>query len=323
MTIVLTERRRARRRPPTKRTHQSRKRSTRAVAERCRHQQQRAEGFAMLANIADDAFEKFYNGLVDRLPSILTALVVFVVFYIRLEDWCGRHSQGPRAASPPPPTWTSGLAPILLPDHRRRHHHRPGRARRQHGRPYRLAGPGLGGTGLRHEGYRQQLPGGLHPHTAETLPGGRLHRRGRRRGTVEDIRIRDTILKRPDGRLVFVPNNNIFTSAVTNNTAAGHRRNEITPARALPGGRGQGSRADRLYPWRALEGILPDPACKVGVEEVKEDLLQVKAVDRTEPDTDAFEVKNSAILAFTHRPGRRGSPPPVRFRQSPPTLRII
>jgi len=43
-------------------------------------------------------------------------------------------------------------------------------------------------------------------------------------GTVEDVRVRDTVLRTYDGRQVFVPNANIFTAAVINNNRNRKRR---------------------------------------------------------------------------------------------------
>ncbi len=253
----------------------------------------------MLANIAVDAFEKFYNGLVDRLPSILTALLVFLVFYIlsRMVRAGTRKALGRLSTTAHVDVLVSRILAYLtiavgviialgvlgvnmgaL-----------------------IASLGLVSVGL---GFAMKdiisnfLAGFILILQRSYLVGDSIAV-GDVEGTVEDIRIRDTILKRADGRLVFVPNNNIFTTAVTNNTAAGHRRNEITlPVRY----RVDVDKAVELIAssLAGVEGILPDPACKVGVEEVKEDLLQVKVVYWTELDTDAFEVKNSAILALTH-----------------------
>jgi len=43
-------------------------------------------------------------------------------------------------------------------------------------------------------------------------------------GTVEDVRVRDTVIRMYDGRQVFVPNANIFTAAVINNNRNRRRR---------------------------------------------------------------------------------------------------
>ena len=46
-------------------------------------------------------------------------------------------------------------------------------------------------------------------------------------GTVEDIRVRATQLRTPDGQQVLVPNKLLFTNVVTNRTATMHRRMDV------------------------------------------------------------------------------------------------
>ena len=53
---------------------------------------------------------------------------------------------------------------------------------------------------------------------------GDVVRFGETEGTVEDVRVRDTVLRTYDGRQVFVPNANIFTAAVINNNRNRRRR---------------------------------------------------------------------------------------------------
>jgi small conductance mechanosensitive channel len=53
---------------------------------------------------------------------------------------------------------------------------------------------------------------------------GDVVRFGETEGTVEDVRVRDTIIRTYDGRQVFVPNANIFTAAVINNNRNRRRR---------------------------------------------------------------------------------------------------
>ncbi len=46
-------------------------------------------------------------------------------------------------------------------------------------------------------------------------------------GTVEDIRVRDSIIKTYDGRMVFIPNNTVFNNIIINNTIGHTRRVDI------------------------------------------------------------------------------------------------
>ncbi len=249
------------------------------------------------ANIAYDSFEKFYNGLVDRLPSILTALVVFVVFYLvsRLVRAGSRKAFSRLSTTAHVDVLVSRLLSYLT-----------------IGTGVIIALGVLGinmgaliaslglisvGLGFAMKDIVSNFLAGFILILQKPYLVGDSIAVGEVEGKVEDIRIRDTVLRRPDGRLVFVPNNNIFTSAVTNNTASGHRRNEFVlplPSRA------DAERAIGLIPstLAGVEGVLAEPAVVAGVEEVEYDRMLLKVVYWTEIDADAFEVKTRAILAL-------------------------
>lgn len=46
-------------------------------------------------------------------------------------------------------------------------------------------------------------------------------------GTVRDIRVRDTLIERADGRMIFVPNATVFNEPITNTSVASRRRVEV------------------------------------------------------------------------------------------------
>ena len=81
-------------------------------------------------------------------------------------------------------------------------------------------------------------------------------------GTVEHVESRATLIRTYDGRRVVIPNSDIYTSAVTVNTAFPHRRDEYCfgvgygddPGRAAEGFR------DAIA---AVEGVLADPPAEV------------------------------------------------------------
>lgn len=50
---------------------------------------------------------------------------------------------------------------------------------------------------------------------------------GEVQGTVEDIRVRATQLRTPDGQQLIIPNKLLFTSVITNSTATMHRRVDV------------------------------------------------------------------------------------------------
>lgn len=253
----------------------------------------------MWANLVVDSFHRFYNDLIGRLPSILTALVVFGVFYLlaRLVR-AGTRKAFSRLS-------TTAHVDILI----------------SRLLSYLVTGVGtiialgilginmgaliasLGlvtvGLGFAMKDIVSNFLAGFILILQKTYLVGDSIAIGDVEGKVEDIRIRDTILRRPDGRLVFVPNNNIFTSAVTNNTAAGHLRNEI----ALPlRYRDDIEEAIRLIgsSLKEVEGVLANPPGTVGIEEIEDDRIRVKVAYWTELSTDAFQVKTRAIIKLTH-----------------------
>lgn len=70
-------------------------------------------------------------------------------------------------------------------------------------------------------------------------------------GVVIDVRVRDTVLRTPDGRVAYVPNTTVFNGVVLNSSAEPVRRFEIavwTPAGADPD-------AARLRVLSAVQGV--------------------------------------------------------------------
>lgn len=257
------------------------------------------------ANIAFDSFEKFYNGLVDRLPSILTALVVFVVFYLisRLVRAGSRNAFSRLSTTAHVDVLVSRLLSYLT-----------------IGTGVIIALGVLGinmgaliaslglvsvGLGFAMKDIVSNFLAGFILILQKPYLVGDSIAVGEVEGKVEDIRIRDTVLRRPDGRLVFVPNNNIFTSAVTNNTASGHRRNEFVlplPSRA------DAEQAIGLIPstLAGVEGVLAEPAVVAGVEDVEDDRMLLKVIYWTEIDADTFAVKTGSILALIRALSKAG-----------------
>jgi small conductance mechanosensitive channel len=81
-------------------------------------------------------------------------------------------------------------------------------------------------------------------------------------GEVEEIRVRATRLRAPDGQLVMVPNNLLFTGVLTNFSATMRRRVEVLLE--MPYGRDV-ARARELLPAAAaeVEGVSQDPPPRV------------------------------------------------------------
>ena len=78
-------------------------------------------------------------------------------------------------------------------------------------------------------------------------------------GEVEDIRIRATRLRAPDGQLVIVPNKLLFTQVLTNGSAAMRRRVEVPLE--VPYGQDVARAREVLQATAAeIEGVSDDPA---------------------------------------------------------------
>src|SRR5215216_7553070 len=78
-------------------------------------------------------------------------------------------------------------------------------------------------------------------------------------GEVEDIRVRATRLRAPDGQLVMVPNKLLFTEVLTNSTATMRRRVEVRLE--LPYGQDAARARELVLEVAAgLEGVSDDPA---------------------------------------------------------------
>jgi small conductance mechanosensitive channel len=78
-------------------------------------------------------------------------------------------------------------------------------------------------------------------------------------GVVEDVRVRDTVLRTPDGRIAFVPNTTVFNDVVLNASAGYLRRFELQ----LPVPEGSdlaGVCESTLSAVSGTPGVLDDPA---------------------------------------------------------------
>jgi small conductance mechanosensitive channel len=96
-------------------------------------------------------------------------------------------------------------------------------------------------------------------------------------GEVEDIRVRATRLRAPDGQLVIVPNKLLFTQVLTNSTATMQRRVEIRLE--LPYGQ-DATRARELLLAAAaeVEGVGDDPAPRLLTQRLGQDARSLRLV---------------------------------------------
>ena len=103
-------------------------------------------------------------------------------------------------------------------------------------------------------------------------------------GEVEEIRVRATRLRAPDGQLVIVPNKLLFTQVLTNSTATMRRRVEVPLE--LPYGQ-DGARELLLAAAAEVEGVSDDPAPRLLTQDLAQgghNLLLVFWVDSRSDD---------------------------------------
>ncbi len=83
-------------------------------------------------------------------------------------------------------------------------------------------------------------------------------------GTVKDVNLMATILSTPDNKKVIIPNKTVWGSAVTNYSANGQRRVDLTVSVAYGSNLAQVTEVIRKA-LEGVEGVLPEPAPTVCV----------------------------------------------------------
>jgi len=135
-------------------------------------------------------------------------------------------------------------------------------------------------------------------------------------GTVEDIQIRATTIKTYDGRRVVIPNAELFTNAITVNTAFDKRRLQYDV------GIGYGDDIGRareliLQAMRGVDGVLRDPAPDVLVVELAESTVNIRARWWIQPPrrADALDLQDRVLQAIKERLSAEGIDLPFPTRQ--------
>lgn len=115
-------------------------------------------------------------------------------------------------------------------------------------------------------------------------------------GVVQDVRVRDTVLRTPDGRIAYIPNTTVFNDVVLNSSAAPVRRFEVTV-----------SASDAVEPVAACglavaaiagtSGVLADPAPDAVIASVGLSGARVVAHGWVDTRAAALEATRSAALA--------------------------
>ena len=116
-------------------------------------------------------------------------------------------------------------------------------------------------------------------------------------GAVEDVRIRDTVLRMPDGRRVYVPNTAVFNGTVVNISSRTAQDFEIVLRTGAAGDPAR-TRECVLASVSAVAGVLAEPAPSASVSAASLDRVRVDVrawVDPRVADVDA--VKATALTA--------------------------
>lgn len=120
-------------------------------------------------------------------------------------------------------------------------------------------------------------------------------------GTVEDIETRTTVIRTYDGRRVFIPNGEIFTNAVTVNTAYEARRSEHDV------GIGYGDDPERaaalmVEVMRGIEGVWQHPPPEALVMALGASSVDLRARWWTDPrQHEVLKVRSRVVVAIRKR----------------------
>ena len=117
-------------------------------------------------------------------------------------------------------------------------------------------------------------------------------------GTVEDVRVRATQLRSPDGQRVLVPNKQLFTNVLTNASATMRRRLEVVLE--LPYGHDAANARELLLAAATgVDGVSDDPAPRLLTEDLGESALSLRLWFWVDPRAaDPVRVR-SAVLEAT------------------------
>lgn len=147
-------------------------------------------------------------------------------------------------------------------------------------------------------------------------------------GSVERIRLRATEIRTYDGRLVLVPNADLFTSRLTNNTASPVRRGRV---RLFLGYDADARRAMEVIRQAAAgaEGVLANPLPGVRIAELGQDDLVLEVRFWADSRRSDFVATRAAVRAAVVEAMRRAGialpDPDTRFlatRRGPLDLRL-
>jgi len=121
-------------------------------------------------------------------------------------------------------------------------------------------------------------------------------------GTVEDIQVRATTIRTYDGRRVVIPNAELFTNAVTINTAFEKRRLQYDVGIGYGDDIGQ-ARQLILQAMGGVDGVMSDPAPDALVVNLAESTVNIRARWWIQPPrrADALDLQDRVLQAIKER----------------------
>lgn len=255
----------------------------------------------LTANIVVDAFRKFWEGFIDRLPSLAVGVVVLAFFYLlaRLARFLVSRSVAKLRASGHAAqvlsrlvfiaTITVGILVAL------------GVMGVNPGALVASLGLVSVGMGFALKDVIENFLAGITIILQRPFIIGDAVRFGDVEGVVEDVRVRDTVIRMFDGRKVFVPNRSLFSGVVINSTVNRRRRldfqlgipYDVDPVQAAR------SATEAL---KGQEGVLADPSPLVVVEGMGESAVNLRVYFWIDPvECNPLETKSQAIAAVKGR----------------------
>ncbi|MBN2025712.1 MAG: mechanosensitive ion channel [Actinobacteria bacterium] len=251
----------------------------------------------MTANLLLDSLRDLWDGFVSRLPSIVTGLLVILVFYIlaRVVRYLTEKSLKKVKASEHAALITARLVFIGV---------------MVVGVMVSLGVMGINagalvaslglvsvGIGFALKDVIENFIAGMILIFQRPFVVGDVVCFGDVEGRVEDVRVRDTVIRMYDGRQVFVPNAKIFSNSVINNDFNRSRRLEFEVSVAYA----EDASAAMVVARDALAGIadiMVEPPPLVVAEELGESSVVLKVYFWIDPTKANFlEVKSAAVAA--------------------------
>lgn len=249
----------------------------------------------MTANLLLDSLRDLWDGFVSRLPSIVTGLLVILIFYLiaRLVRYLTEKSLKKVKASEHAARITARLAfigvvavGVLV---------SLGVMGINAGALVASLGLVSVGIGFALKDVIENFIAGLILIFQRPFVVGDVVCFGDVEGKVEDVRVRDTVIRMFDGRQVFVPNAKIFSSAVINNNRNRSRRLgfEVSIAYAEDAPAAMAVARDALA---GVPGVAEEPPPLVVAEELGESSVVLKAYFWVDPvKVGILEIRSEAI----------------------------